>query len=340
MIAKDILNADMTTVARWLREGFRWWLTEIAELVPEKWRGSLVRRVPSIADLRGDTVVPRQPAGAAKEAATPGKRRATLVLPPGAMLMREIELPVVAGHDVKRMIALDIDRLTPFRAADVLFDIVIGARDAAAGRQRIEVAAVSRVFIESTLAHAREQGFEPVAISAERGGEIRYDFLAALRRTSPASAKRARMWWGVAAALAAANVLMLVYRDEAGLDDLRQTVESQEAPAMVADRLRRKVDAEALRRAAIVEQARHTPLSAFAAVTAALPDTAWVQRFEWNGGTVHVTGWLKGPGDVVRLFDASPVLSRAHALTTNHPASANGVKTFDVAADVRAEPGR
>jgi Tfp pilus assembly PilM family ATPase len=50
---------------------------------------------------------------------------------------RELDLPLLPPNDMRRLVALDIDRLTPFPAEAVYFDLEIIQRDADRGKQRV-----------------------------------------------------------------------------------------------------------------------------------------------------------------------------------------------------------
>ena len=333
---KSIANADMATVARWLREGFAWWVAELADLLPRDWQRHLLRGPAPVVDLCDGELRVR---GQGDDAPLP--RSAIVVLPPQAVLVRSLDLPVLSSADTRRIVALDIDRLTPFHADRVAFDVEIGDRDPETGRQAVLLGVLPNLAVEDTIARARERGVEPASIAVDAEGAPRFDFLRAYRLGGRATAdgRRAGMWWAAAGALAAANLLLLIYRDEAGLDSLRDTVESQQTTVAVASRLRHKIDLESIRRTALMQRAQETPLRALAAVSAALPNSAWTDRFEWNRKSVHIAGYQRGAAPILRALEQSPALKGAHALTAA-PAAQSGIAGFDIAADLQPEAHR
>jgi general secretion pathway protein L len=330
MKANDIFNADMATMGRWARDGLNWWLGELSELLPQTWRRPFLRQAPPVVELGRDGLHPRGQDGET----APLPRCAAIVLPPDAVLTRDIELPILPAVDLRRMVGLDIDRLAPLRADTVVFDLDMGERDAEKGRLRATLGVLPRATVDNAVARARAQGVEPVSLGIDGGETLRFDFL---RASGAASTGRSGMWWTGAGVLAALNILFLIYRDDASLDSLREAVESQQATVAVAERLRRKVDEEALHRTALMERARHTPLAALAAVTWALPDSAWVQRFEWNPSGVHIAGFQSGSFNTLRALEASPRLRHTRALTATAAAGQPRIQGFDIAADLEAE---
>jgi hypothetical protein len=75
------------------------------------------------------------------------------------------------------------------------------------------------------------------------------------------------------------------------------------------------------------------------AVTQAIPADAWVERFEWNGRTVHLRGFRKGAPNLLARLEASSLLRNARSLSSDpHAAAANAV--FDVAVEKQPEGRR
>jgi general secretion pathway protein L len=339
MNAKELLNMDMEQAVQLLLRGWRWWIDELLAMLPPEWRERVTRRSHNIAELRGSAVVYRdEQNGQVLQAKPRGAIKA--LMPTDEVLIREMELPLLPMSDVRRMIALDIDRLTPFQPDQVFFDAAIVSRDQESGRQQVRLGVALRATVEAFLDSLRAQSLEPAAIgvAARRGyAGHDFDFLAAMHEANggDAAQRRSLYWWIGAAALLVVNLALLTYRDASSLDTLRQTVETQQGPVGVALRTRERVDREASRRAALLQsRAQSAPLPVLDAVTQAMPQDAWVRRFEWNGRTVHITGARKTSTDIIARLEASPVLRNAHSLTTttrNDPTAIT--QQFDLTAD-------
>jgi Tfp pilus assembly protein PilN len=69
------------------------------------------------------------------------------------------------------------------------------------------------------------------------------------------------------------------------------------------------------------------------AVTKAVPQDAWVNRFEWNGRTVHIRGQRKTSNDILARLEASPVLRNARSLAAEVRNDPNANQQFDMQAD-------
>ncbi|MBV9990746.1 MAG: PilN domain-containing protein [Alphaproteobacteria bacterium] len=337
MNAKDLLNMDMETATQWLLHFWRWWTGELMGMLPHEWRERLTRRLSVTAELKGSQVVYRNEDTGAQLMTKP-RGPIKLLMPPESVLVREIELPLLPMSDVKRMVALDIDRLSPFQADQVYFDADIVSRDQENGRQQVAVGILPRAAAELAVADAAAHDLSPAAIGVKpRGAETpNFDFLAAMREAQggDAAQRRSLYWWGAAAALFAVNLFVLTWRDSSDLDQLRQTVETQQSSANIAMRTRARVDKETAQRTALLDaKRRNAPLPVLDAVTAAMPMDAWVRRFEWNGRTVHITGQRKTSQDILARLEASPALRNAKSLAGDGQPDTAGNIRFEFTAD-------
>ena len=340
---KDILNTDHEAIVQWLLHAFRWWVDELIGMVPPHWRDRLLKRTSVVAEFHDSGIVYRDESSAEPLPAKP-RGSVKVVMPAGKVLTRQIDLPILPMSDIKRMVALDLDRLTPFRADQVLFDTEVIARDEETGRQQILLGVLPRSAAAMVMERAHANDIEPAAIGVSRFGHpSSLNFLPPLREAEGGTAarQRATYWWAAAAILMGFNLFLLSYRDASALDQLREAVESQQAPVSVAMRLRDKVEREAARRAALLKQQRqNSPLQVLDAVTQAMPNGAWVERLEWNGRTVHIRGFRKDTPNLLAKLEASPLLHNARSLTSDPRAALAASGSFDLAADRRMERGR
>ncbi len=337
---KDILNLDMASAAQLLLQFWRWWTDELLGMLPPEWRERLTRRSHVVAQVRSGAIVY---SNAESGAVLPVKPRGPIkfLIPSNQVLVRELDLPLLPLSDVKRMMALDIDRLTPFQADQVYFDADVVSRDPENGRQQVALGVLKRTTADQVFGFMRENGLVPAAVGVTTLNGTPapdFDFLSAMRdaQGGDAAHRRSLYWWIAAAVLLIANIGFLAYRDSSNLDELRSTVEAQQVRVNVALRTRDKVSREAARRAALLQSKEHmSPLPVLDAVTKAIPQDAWVSRFEWNGRTVHVRGQRKTSNDILARLEASPVLRNARSLSGETHASGDPgtVQPFDMSAD-------
>lgn len=345
----EVANTDLGVVGGWLRTGLDWWLEELAGMIPERWRAAGRPRAALIARLepgggyslwdRGEELEPWLP--------RPGARRnVALALPRSQVLTRELDFPLLPLRDVRRMAALELERLTPFRAEAIHFDLEVAARDVQAGKQRVRLGVVDRAVAADALTAAHALGLEPVAMGMAAEAEtLRFDFLPFVRAEAAGGQPPARTgwWWGAAAGLAAANIALLVGRDAVDVGALRQAVEAQRGTVAVAMRLKQSVDREGQRRRTLVtRKVVDSPLRVMDAATRALPAGAWAQRFEWTGASLRLAGYRHEDIDVPAALEASPLFSQVRGAGADTQSPAGGAAAnytpFDVTATIKARP--
>jgi general secretion pathway protein L len=218
--------------------------------------------------------------------------------------------------DLRRIIALDMDRLTPFRMEEVVFDLEV--RPGQNGQRKVRIGIVRRRIIDDVLARLWSFGAEPLSLSLvdRQDGTLHFDFLKAaqLPGRRPLLGLLPTYWWLVAILLFILNVGLLIAKDSYSLDGLRGAVDEQRNAVVMANRLRRRVDLETGRRKVVQESLKGaSPLAILDAVTKTLPDNTWVQRFEWNGKQVKVVGHTLPGQDIPALMKASSFLRDASA---------------------------
>lgn len=341
MSATDILNTDMATLARTLRAGVDWWLEELAGMTPPALRRRLSGRPALAAERRSDggwrlTRDGREVYPSAAERLRP--MRATLLLSPDQALVCETNLPRLPDRDLRRLLALEADRLTPFRAEAVHLDLVVLSPSEVSGLQRALVAAVPRATAAKMIAKARAAGLDACALGVA-GAPAGIDFLPSIRREEARGGPGAGSWiWGVVALLAVANLLVAVVRDTIETGRLHGAVELQKPKLQETLDLRRQVQAEAARRAAVrLQRGKGEPLGILDALTRAVPDGAWVQRMSWDGRIVRLAGYRQDNVDVVAALRRSPLFVKVRNSSFDMPSHGAEGQPFDITAELAPE---
>ena len=341
MTPQQILNADLGVIARWIRLGFAWWGRELADLVPPALRRS-PRGARRLARMEADGAIRIWRAGAPEAAPASGRRPGgpvDLLLPPGAALVHDLDLPRLSPPDLRRLVALNVDRYTPFAAEQVYVDIQPLDRPAEGPRQRVRLGVIARERCRALLAQASAAGLKVERIGVGGGVDgldLRFDFMRAIRDEDgggPVDRRRAYLW-AACGALAAANLGLLVARDIDDVGQLQRLVDAQQPAVGLATKLRKDVEAErAARLALLTKRSAHEPLRILDAVTRALHSGQWVQRLEWNGRAVRLVGF-KQPGFDLTAALRGPALAEARSLLSDMPTkTATGQEPFDVMAD-------
>jgi general secretion pathway protein L len=337
-----LLNTDVTDIGGWLRRGFDWWRSELVGMLPASARGWLELRSSLTAEPLPDGHFRLTRNGRiVMQDASMRRRAVTLRLPRDQVLVRETPAPPLPPADLRRMLELDIDRLTPFRAAQVFVAVGASEQDS----RRAVVAAVPRDTAVQALQRALAMGLVPraVGVADPSTSEAALDFLPRMReahavprpRVSPA------VVWALVAGLALANLGVAIGRDMLQVRDLRARVEAQQPRAEAARRMRRLVLAEQRRRANIdARRAAREPLRMLDALTSAVPAGAWVDRLAWDGRSVRLAGFRQDQIDVAAALRSGGRFANVRNSATEVMARQAAGQPFDVTADLAPPAAR
>ncbi|KSB90008.1 hypothetical protein AS593_11320 [Caulobacter vibrioides] len=344
MTLQQILNADLATIARWCRDGFSWWVDELADAIPARWRSAGSRHAPWTVRIGDDGAMRiwrdgRQVPPEARSSSA--LRRADILLPAQAVLVRRIDLPPLSSRDLRRMLAENMDRLTPFAADRVYFDALAEGEGDREGRRRVRLAVILREQAQAVLEQARALGLEVERFGVEaEGGGVEIDFMAAIRaEQGGARDLRRSVWWSACAGLVALNVAVAVIMDVRDVRRLEAAVAAEQPKVMAAARLRQNVaQGQRMRLDLLNRRSRNEPLRIIDALGKVLPDGQWVHRLEWNGRAVRVAGFKTQGFDVPAALRQTPALTNPRSLLSDMPVkTASGVEPFDVIADSTAK---
>ncbi len=326
MEAKSILDADMATVAGWLRAGMAWWLDELRAMLPAGLRrqGGVL---PGFVAWHG----PGDWQKCGKGDSPP------VLVDPALCLVREMTLPPLGAADLQRLVRLDADRILPIPSAQ----LVIAARADPADRTRVTVVGLRRETVRAMLEELQAAGIAPTRFGlAVDGapGAMALDLTEALVDAGMIGPTReaAPPWWVLVGFLFALNGGLLVARDIEEVARLEALV-AEQAPAVNAARRIANRIAGGQRQAQELAARRRQQdaLGVLAAVTEALPPQAWVQRYGWDGGSVRLSGYKRAGVDVVGALRKSPQLVDVAAADAETVAEVPTGQPFDLTARIR-----
>ena len=320
-----ILDADLGTIWAMLKGGARWWVNELSAMVPIAFRPSAKPLSGMIAHYGADGQF-RSPGGAIIDETG----QATVLLEPAQCLVRQVALPAMPLADLRKLVALDLDRLMPFAAGMAYADV----RQSGTAT---DIAAVPKDVVQSAYTAAVEQGLEPRALGLldDSGERLSFDFLPSLAAEgfAPTTRSGAPFWWAVVVLLFALNIGILILRDVQSVSRVASLVAAQTPAALAARRIATALARENGVRAEVVAlRSRDDALATLAAVTRAVPAGAWVQRYSAIGDTVRIAGYKQADVDVRSALKASRQFAAVRASTSDVAAEAGTGQPFDLTA--------
>ena len=313
-----------------LTEFFTWWTGTLLDMVPQRLSGRdragqaalLVAPVPgqpdrvTLATRRGrqgrmQTLgtfdlkpgSPRPPAALLRAA------RVVLLLPVSAVLGRDLVLPLAAERQMAQVVAYEIDRLTPFAAAELFWTCTVKQRDRARGKLHVQLSLVPRAGLQPLLSALAEAGIVPTTLEAEPG-PVRIDMRGERPGRTMAARRIDQGLAGLCAALALAVIAVpfaLQARDsgrvEAEIAALRPRVDAAEAARRRIAAASAGVDVIAAARLRLGDT-----LAVLAAVTDVLPDDTNLTDLTLRDGKLTLAGQSAAAARLIGALSADPLL--------------------------------
>jgi general secretion pathway protein L len=313
-----------------MREFLRWWLAQLAASLPAGLRGRdtdvLTATVVALTSPpgaspvtvevtrpgRGRLPLRQQPmtlsdAGIAelRDALGPGRPPPVrLRLPHGVLLERDVILPIAAERAPEQVLHYELDRLTPFRADEMLWGFEITERDRTRGRLLLRLTLAPLAILSPLLDCLRRIGVVPVLLEAEppAGNTAQRRRRIVLGSARPSRhPKGLRMAWAACAALAVAAAAVPFIGQSLALAAIQARIDALQPSVAEAEALRRHAAAVAASDDVMQSERQRLgdPLLALAAATEALPDDTWLTDLTLHQRKLTLAGQSR---DAVRLI--------------------------------------
>ena len=226
-------------------------------------------------------------------------------------LVRETTVPAAAAGSLDRVLRYEMDRLTPFAAADVLFAYRPGVRDPLGSVLRVQVAVVPRTWVADLLARLAVLSIRPAMLEAPQAG-AEEPLTIPLDDADPTYRARARMAWrlgfGVCGVLAAATLAIPIVRQSLALAAVEDRIAALRPRMDQVDALRRRIaagSAGAGQIAAAREKAAE-PLRILGLLTGLLPDDTFLTSISLRQGQMTMEGHSAAATKLIASMAAEP----------------------------------
>jgi len=227
---------------------------------------------------------------------------------PGALLERPVELPLAAERDLDRVLSYEMDRLTPFSAAEIVWQAAVAKRDVAQRRLLLRLSFVPRRALQPCLDLLSRASLQPTWVEASSAdGTLRRLALAA-SRTGHSAHRVLSIAAGTVAVLAAAAVVTPF------VTQALQRAETERAIAAIApqvarvEALRKKVAAGTAGDEVLTAEAARIgdALQVLATVTDIIPDDSWLSELSLHQGKLGISGQSPAAARLIPVLAADP----------------------------------
>lgn len=344
----------------------RWWCGELKQLLPRNWQQRLqhaLRRVMLVLEpgqlrlgveenhviewlesvsLQQDAVLQRQQIRGLLEKHDVLEAPRFLSLDQAHVLRKELTLPAATESNLQQVLAFEMDRQTPFRAADVYYTWKIAGSDKESGQIRVELFVVPRKPVDQSLEILGARGLAASGIDVlDDARALGINLLPPQRRLRVVNPQSR-----LNAALAAAALVLWIVVMAQSLNYRANTVSKLEAAiAQVQDeakrvqRLREQV-AETTEAASFLTRRRaESPMAIelLADITNILPDDTYLDRLVIGQDGVLMQGKSRNAQQLIEIVNKSEIFDDAAFRGSTRLDAASGLEIFEVNAQVAGQ---
>ncbi|KAA6180453.1 PilN domain-containing protein [Pseudomonas veronii] len=329
-------------------------LQALAQPITQRWRGSLLQlgwRL-WLKELRGCLPawlsfadIPERvyawPLTAAVEK-RPGEARQVLVLPPETVLVQTLQLPPAAARNLSTVVGYELDRFTPFDAAQLYF--VARQERRTPSHLHVTLVAILRERLDQILIDCSALGLQPHAVDVadSAGNPMGIDLLPAplrpRQRPQGKGLQRSLPW--LCGALVIAAMLLWLNDRQRVLDAMQHSVREQRARVAEIQALRQQLlNTRGAAQYLIRRKAAQPPLAALLnELTACLPSDTWLDQLEVNDGAdVSFSGQSAKASALITRIKACHSLENAQFEGVIQPDAQTGKDQFSLRAHLHQE---
>lgn len=336
-----------------MKQFFNWWAQQMLDLLPARAgrrdparRQMLVMRLQNAATISlarraqgrekalGNFPLDSDGVAAARQAASAQKSmRSVLQLPPGRLLERSITLPLAAEADLNRVLGYEMDRLTPFAAAELIWRWQLERRDRAQNKVHVKLSMVHRAGLADVLDVLQQGGMTPTLIAAEAADgtlhwlPLRHE---ASRSDGQRRATRAAGW--VCAALALAVIAAPFVLNELAIARADARIEALQPRLAEVEAIRARLATTIGNAHGLAAEAARIgdPLQTLAVLTDILPDDTWLSALTLQAHTLIFTGQSAHAAQLIATLSANPAFVEPAFASPVTRADANGADLFSI----------
>jgi general secretion pathway protein L len=346
-----------------------WWLGELAQMLPAAWRARMqhaLRRVTLVVNasqlnvgieenratrwlepffLDQELALQKQGIRSLLEQQDVKETPKFLLLDSGKVLRKRLSLPAATEPNLHQVLAFEMDRQTPFRAADVYFTWQLLGDDKDDAQIEIDLYVVQRKSVDAALELLAARGLDVSGVDViDRDQTLGINLLPIEKRFRVINPK-SRLNYSLAAA--ACLLLIVLMMQSLNLrthrvESLESGIEEVQDEARRVQRLREQV-AETSEAASFLTRkrgARPMSIELLAEITKTLPDDTYLDRLVINEDGVLMQGKSSNAQQLIEVVNSSALLENAAFRGSTRLDSASGLEVFEINATVskQAEP--
>lgn len=344
-----------------LQKFWRWWLSEIIQIVPDRALKLLSRRQELLVlSLEDDCWVIHRIQGSLESEIQrvelndlgPGhfaefiaeypelaETKIALRLMKGQGLRRQFKLPMAAEENLAQVIGLEMDRLTPFTQDQVTFATRILSRTKATRQILVELIIAPRDFLESALDSLSRAGWLPVNVHLETETKINeYNLIP--ERFKPQGDKLVEMLnIGLSSAILAIVILILVlpvWMTRIEVTKVQSELKKTTKAAQEVESMREQAE-KLLHQAQFLQEKKRTEpilVDAMDELTRVIPDDTWLNGLQYANHRVVIQGQSPSASVLLKQIEGSRHFKDVSFVSPVTKDAGNNLERFQIAFDV------
>jgi general secretion pathway protein L len=267
--------------------------------------------------------------------------RVRLVVSPDKAFTRQVQVPLAVLPHLDSALALQLPKLLPLDANELLTDYAVAASDSTNSAARIDLAALKKSDVNPVLDHLRAWGLqilsthlgEPTSTRRFRfSAEGVLGFALKLQRSD-------RILIGIAATLGLACASVAATESYRSQVSLQQAKTATRVPAAAALAHRQELLARLEPLHALAElEAGPSATALLADLTMLVPQNTWLTTLELKDRHLRIVGVSPNSGSVVKLMSSSLLLNDVTLRSSMSLGIGTGLDRFELTAELKGSP--
>ncbi len=262
-----------------------------------------------------------------------------LCLGPEQSLVKTFKLPAVAEENLRQVAAFEMDRLTPFKAEQVYFDVRLLDRLAQTRQIRVELALAPREKLDLILDELLAMGWRPERVDVGHGTEIAgHDLLPDKFR--PPKSRWPKIFTIASAALLSSLIIAVlvlpIIMNHKLAEELEKETKRVGKTAMEVNALREKAEKMADETGFLTQKKRKEPivLDMLEELTRVIPDNTSLNGLQYRDQKVIIQGQSPAASSLIERIEASPYFKNTNFVSPVTKDISSGQERFQISSEV------
>ena len=262
-----------------------------------------------------------------------------LRLGPEQSLVRVFKLPAIAEENLQQVASFEMDRLTPFNANQVYFDVKLIERLPGTRQIRVELAAAPRKLLDAILDELIALGWSPERVDLAAGTDgLGHNLLP--EKFRPQKSRLPKLFTiasSILLFLLVISVLGLpILMNQKLLAELQAQVKSVGKTAKEVQELRENAEKLTNENGFLAQKKRHEPamVDMLDELTKVIPDQTSLNGLQFRERKVIIQGLSPAASSLIERMEASPYFENTSFVSPVTKDVSNGQERFQIASEV------